>query len=385
MCNTQESLFTTMTDTLDDNSLKLRKGQAKDKFKKHANDIVNPWQAMDKETTKCLGALDELMAMDEKQAPEDNEEHDDEDTNSDDLAHNCSESDFGSASDAEAAPRSSKPAAKASKPAPSKPAAKASKSAPAPARPSAKGEAPKAVRPAENKEKPAKKSANHVESSDEDVGRGKGKGKASVIPVDPRGILERDGVYELEKQFKADFGKIGQAPFEANANLSSKEAAAAGTKIIRAVQKHLDSLVKTQKLINKRKHTPDEVHIYMKELKQSMQKALSLVNDVTQLPTFDAEKHLRVLPTIGPIKAGKYFYCKFYRVLVFDDVRLSRFSVLSGRVNVNNGLLQEHGFCPSECRDLNDDCLERSLQQCGKSVAGDKKQDAFCLLKMRTA
>ena len=137
--------------------------------------------------------------------------------------------------------------------------------------------------------------------------------------------------------------------------------------------------------INKRKHTPDEVSSYMKELKQSMQKALSLVNDVTQLPTFDAEKHLRVLPTIGPIKAGKYFYSKLYRVLVFDDVRLSRFSVLSGRVNVNNGLLREHGFCPSEYRDLNDDCLERSLQQCGKSLAGDKKQDAFCLLKMRTA
>ena len=380
MCNTQDSLFTTMTDTLDDNALKLRKGQAKDKFKKHAKDIVNPWQAMDKETTKCLGALDELMAMDEKQAPEDNEEHDDEETNSDDLEHDCSESDFDSASDAEAAQRVSKPAAKASKLAPSKPAAKASKSAPAPAHPSAKGPTPKAVHPAENKEKPA-----NVVSSDEEVGRAKGKGKASVIPVDPRGILERDGVYDLEKQFHVDFGKIGEAPFEANANLSSKEAAAAGTKIIRAVQKHVDSLAKTQKLINKRKHTPDEVSSYMKELKQSMQKALSLVNDVTQLPTFDAEKHLRVLPTIGPIKAGKYFYSKLYRVLVFDDVRLSRFSVLSGRVNVNNGLLREHGFCPSEYRDLNDDCLERSLQQCGKSLAGDKKQDAFCLLKMRTA
>ena len=312
---------------------------------------------------------------------------DNEETNSDDLENECSASEFDSASDAEVAPKASKAApskavAKASKPAPSKNA-----SSKAAACPSAKGEEQKAVRPPEKKEKPkekpAKQSTNNAESSDEDVG--KGKGKASVIPVDPSGILERDGVYELAKQFKAECAKIGAEPFEANANLSSKEAASAGTKIIRAVQKHVDSLAKTQKLINKRKHTPDAVHSYMKELKQSMQKALSFVNDVTQLPTFDAEKHLRFLPTIEGIQAGKYFYCKLYRVLVFDDVRLNRFKLLSGRVNIKNGLLQEHGFDPTDSRDLNDDCLERSLQQCGKSLDGDKKQDAFCLLKMRSA
>ena len=74
MCIAQDSLFTALTDTLDDSSLKLRKGQAKDKFKKHAKDIVNPWQATDKETTKSLSALDEMMAMDENEEQEEQEE-----------------------------------------------------------------------------------------------------------------------------------------------------------------------------------------------------------------------------------------------------------------------------------------------------------------------
>ena len=64
-------------------------------------------------------------------------------------------------------------------------------------------------------------------------------------------------------------------------------------------------MAKIQKMLGKRKHTPDAVTSHVKELKMSMQRSLAMISDITQLPTFNAEKHLQYLPKIQPIEVGK--------------------------------------------------------------------------------